>query len=168
MPEQARTVRQFRSLVDGLTLPGAGLTPGVVSGRPFAHKGELVSENELGDAVLARFDDDDPHTVGLLEEVDPAELTDVEEEPEEGSDVEVPVGEGAGDPSAAADTAEPGEAGDLLIEPFEGYNALSAKDIVARMQEADDEEVARIKEYEALQPQPRSTITNFERGAAAG
>lgn len=50
-------------------------------------------------------------------------------------------------------------------EPFEGYDDLNAKEVVARLADLSDEEVAAIKAYEA-DHQARKTITNFEHATA--
>jgi hypothetical protein len=145
------TIRQFRVNVDGLTLPGAGMQPGVVSGRPFAHAGETVTEDELGDHILELIDAGDPRTLRLLTEIEPLQ----EEDDEEADDQTL---------------AELNEGSDVEPEsrPFEDYDSLNVAQITERLQayhEAGDEEsIKRVKDFEALQKRPRSGVLNFEPG----
>ena len=46
--------------------------------------------------------------------------------------------------------------------PFEGYDELTADEVVARMGDLSDDEVAEVKAYEAAN-KDRKTITGYER-----
>lgn len=50
---------------------------------------------------------------------------------------------------------------DAAPVPFEGYDDLSAKDVVERMKDMSADEVAAVKAYERERPEPRKTIVNF-------
>ena len=148
--------RQFRVLVDSLTLPGAGMQVGVISQRPFAYKDESVSEGLLGDFVVGQYDAGDEATRRLIEEIEPSDDAPAE--------VEAPVAEAPAGPTAPASEEPPAPevpAFDPSVEPWEGYDSLGVQAVVDRLKGASPEEVEQVKAYEALH-ENRSTIINYE------
>lgn len=133
--------RNFRVKINGVTLPGAGMMVGATPGaRQFAHEGESVTEEEIGPHLLDLFDSGDERTHALFDEVEPTpESDDPSGEPAEEQD---PQGE----------------------EPIEGYDKMTVKDVLAAIQEANDDPdlIESVKQYESLSISPRKTILEYE------
>lgn len=143
--------RKFKIKVDNLTLPGAGMAPGVVSGRPFALKDEIVSEKELGSHLLGLHDHDHDRTKGLVEEV--TDDQDAKEARENPGSVSVQSGESL--------TVAGQGSGEGLTEPWEGYDDQTADDIVDRLKGAPPETVEKVRAYERLQSTPRDAVLDY-------
>lgn len=140
MAEAQEAVRKFRVKVDNVTLPGAGMSPGVASGRPIAYVGETVTSDELGSHLTDLYDGGDEWTRALFEEFD------------------------AGEGPEAAELEKSDVQGD---EPWEGYDSTSAKEVVERLKEMSPEVIEAVKQYESLRTQPRKTVLEFEPEAEA-
>jgi len=152
---QKRKVRNFRVKVDGYTLPGAGMHPGTVSGRPFAHRGEVVSEDELGTHILGLFDAENERVLQHLEEI-------------EASEEEAEVDDGVDENDLRSRDEIDRETGseEQGTAPWEDYDSLSVAQVQERLQ-ADPSQAEAVKRYEGLQRNPRKGILNFEPGGAA-
>lgn len=62
--------------------------------------------------------------------------------------------------------AGPGDASPEDPEPFEGYDALNAKEVAAKLRDLTPDELAAVKAYEAAH-KDRSTITGYEAPASS-
>jgi hypothetical protein len=144
-------VRAFRVNVANYTLPGAGMIAGTKSGRPFAGEGEIVTEHEIGKTILALLDAGHARTHRILTEVDQIEVPHGEE----------PFGSIAHQEGAFSTHSGEAPDGDQLQEPWDGYNDLSAKQVVERLVDMSPEEVEKVKSYEGLSKQPRATILDY-------
>jgi hypothetical protein len=121
----------YEVLIDGLTLPGAGLT-----GNGVAMAGDIIEDHELDDHMKSLVDAKDPRTAAHLKYVKTAT-------------------------KKADDTTAVDERLEGLTAPWGDYDTMTAKDVVARLKTASRDEVDQVKSYESLQASPRVSIVNF-------
>jgi hypothetical protein len=97
--------------------------------------------SEVSPLLVQLYDGGDENTLALLEETSKT---------------------GAKKQSAAVEEASKGE------PPFEGYDDLTADEVIARLKEGDAALAAAVLQYEGAQTKPRKTVVEAANSAAEG